>query len=60
LLDLLFENCVKVSGSTDDLLSVSISVLYSNALLVDENGKKAKPSSFPSNLPSSFKNVNVP
>jgi len=27
LLDLLFENCVKVSGSTDDLLSVSISVL---------------------------------
>lgn len=33
---------------------------YSNALLlvlVDENGKKARPSSFPSNLPSSFKNV---
>lgn len=54
LLDFLFSNFHKVSGSKDDLISSSINCLNSS-VSVDEHGNK--PKSFPWNLPKTFKNL---
>jgi len=53
LLGYLFQNCHKVRGNRDDLVPSALAVLYSNF----SSDNFELPQTFPTTLPSSFKNV---